>query len=107
MTGVGTDTPGTPATAGAGPSRHGGNRHVRAGDDDRERTAQALQQHMVAGRLSTEEFHERTDAAYAARTLADLDALLADLPKLADPMPVPLDTPGPPRRRGLFGGWRG
>jgi len=53
---------------------------VRASDADRERTATLLREHHAEGRLTAEEFHERLDGAYAAKTLGDLDALLADLP---------------------------
>ena len=53
---------------------------IRASDADRDRVAAALQEHYAAGRLSREEFDQRVDAAMAARTLDDLDALLADLP---------------------------
>jgi hypothetical protein len=53
---------------------------MRASDADRDRVAALLQEHRAAGRLTAEEFDERVDAALAARTLGDLDALLADLP---------------------------
>ena len=52
---------------------------IRASDDDRDRTA-ALREHHAVGRLSVEEFNERLDKVYAARTIGDLDELLADLP---------------------------
>lgn len=39
-----------------------------------------LHEHTVAGRLTSEEYEERLDAVYAARTRADLDALRTDLP---------------------------
>ncbi len=53
---------------------------MRVSDDDRERIADELREHMVAGRLSQEELEERLDLAYKARTRADLDGLRADLP---------------------------
>jgi hypothetical protein len=53
---------------------------IRASDADRERTAAALREHLVAGRLTPEEFDERLDKAFAARTLGDLENLMADLP---------------------------
>jgi hypothetical protein len=53
---------------------------IRASDADRDRVAAALQEHYAAGRLSAEEFDQRVDAAMAARTLDELDRLLADLP---------------------------
>jgi hypothetical protein len=53
---------------------------LRASDAERERTATLLRDHAVAGRLTPEELDERLDAAYAARTVGELDALLHDLP---------------------------
>lgn len=53
---------------------------IRASDDDRHRVVDALQRHTEAGRLSLDEFTERVDSAYAARTLADLAAVTRDLP---------------------------
>ena len=58
----------------------GGNRGTRASDADRDRIAAALGDHHAAGRLTLEEFHERLDRAYAAKTLGELDDLMADLP---------------------------
>jgi cobalamin biosynthesis protein CbiG len=55
---------------------------LRASDADRERTVALLSEHLAAGRLTAEEFQERLDAAYAARTLGQLDELLADLPAI-------------------------
>lgn len=53
---------------------------IRASDADRDRTAEFLREHLAAGRLTEEEFSERLDKAYAAKTLGELDELLADLP---------------------------
>ena len=53
---------------------------IRASDADRDRTAALLREHHAAGRLTAEEFNERLDKAYAAKTLGDLDQLLPDLP---------------------------
>jgi DUF1707 SHOCT-like domain len=53
---------------------------IRASDADRDRTAAMLREHHAAGRLTAEEFNERLDKTYAAKTLGDLDELLADLP---------------------------
>jgi hypothetical protein len=39
-----------------------------------------LREHMLAGRLTSEEFEDRLGAVYEARTQADLDAVRADLP---------------------------
>jgi Domain of unknown function (DUF1707) len=58
------------------------NPKLRASDADRERTVALLSEHLAAGRLTAEEFQERLDAAYAAKTLGQLDELLADLPAI-------------------------
>jgi Domain of unknown function (DUF1707) len=52
----------------------------RIADADREDVIQALRTHMLDGRLAAEEFEERLGAAHAARTRADLDAAMIDLP---------------------------
>jgi hypothetical protein len=53
---------------------------LRAADADRERVAGELREHMLAGRLSPQEFEERVERAYAATTRGELDALSVDLP---------------------------
>jgi Domain of unknown function (DUF1707) len=53
---------------------------IRASDEDRDRVATLLREHHAVGRLTAEEFNERLDKVYAARTMGDLDVLLADLP---------------------------
>jgi hypothetical protein len=55
---------------------------IRAADEDRERVATALRTHCEAGRLTIDELEERLAAAYAAKTLGELDALMTDLPAL-------------------------
>lgn len=64
---------------------------LRASDADRERVVGRLRQQVGEGRLTLEEFSERSTAAYQARTLGDLDALTEDLPAPApaDPKPAP------------------
>jgi Domain of unknown function (DUF1707) len=59
-----------------------GDPRIRASDADRDRTAALLREHLAAGRLTAEEFNERLDKAYAAKTLGELDQLLADLPSI-------------------------
>jgi hypothetical protein len=56
-------------------------RSVRASDADRERAAAQLSAQAAEGRLTPQELDERLEAAYAARTQADLDRLVADLPQ--------------------------
>ena len=53
---------------------------VLASDHDRERAIASLREHLAAGRLTLEEYTERMSAALAARTTADLDAPLRELP---------------------------
>jgi hypothetical protein len=69
-------TLGVPAGAGSG---------TRASDAERDRAVEALRRHHADGRLSTDELEERTERAYAATTLGDLDQLFADLPRLRSP----------------------
>jgi hypothetical protein len=55
-------------------------RSLRASDDERERAAERLRLGTAEGRLSVDELGQRLDAVYAARTVAELDRLLTDLP---------------------------
>jgi hypothetical protein len=57
-----------------------GDPRLRASDADRDKTAALLREHHAVGRLTPEEFDERLDQALSAKTIGDLDALLADLP---------------------------
>lgn len=61
---------------------------MRASDRDRDRTAEQLREHHAAGRLDAEEFADRLDKVYQARTIGDLDELTADLPSI-DRYPLP------------------
>jgi hypothetical protein len=61
---------------------------LRVSDTDRDEVAVALREHAVAGRLTLDEFSERIDRAYAARTGADLEAVTSDLPELAGRPPA-------------------
>jgi TM2 domain-containing membrane protein YozV len=68
-------------------------RSIRIGTAERELAVKALGDHFAQGRLNPEEFEERTTAAYAARTVQDLDRLFDDLPAPAGPYPTgPLPT---------------
>jgi hypothetical protein len=55
-------------------------RGVRASDEDREQLIAELNEHLVAGRLDTDELERRVQAAYSASTTGELDALRSDLP---------------------------
>jgi hypothetical protein len=59
-----------------------GDPRIRASDADRDRVATLLREHHAAGRLTAEEFHERMEQALDAKTLGELDGLLADLPAI-------------------------
>ena len=53
---------------------------MRAGDADRERLVEQLREHHAAGRLTLDEFDERMQKAYAAKTYGELRTLTRDLP---------------------------
>jgi hypothetical protein len=55
---------------------------ILASDAERERTVAVLQEAVVDGRLTLEEFSGRVELAHAARTDQDLAALGADLPAI-------------------------
>ncbi|MFF2654042.1 DUF1707 domain-containing protein [Streptomyces sp. NPDC058045] len=61
---------------------------LRASDADRERVAEQLREAMAEGRLDLEEFGERLDQAYRARTYGELAPLTRDLPGAGGPAPV-------------------
>jgi hypothetical protein len=92
---------------------------MRASDADRDRVASMLREHHAAGRLTADEFQERLDATFAAKTLGDLDKLMTDLPgidlyHLPDSSVGHGPQPGPPAAghgrmssawRGAWGSW--
>ncbi|WP_326787518.1 DUF1707 SHOCT-like domain-containing protein [Streptomyces sp. NBC_00151] len=53
---------------------------LRASDADRERVAEQLRDALAEGRLDMEEFEERLEATYAARTYGELTPITRDLP---------------------------
>ena len=55
--------------------------NIRAADADRERTAERLRKSHAEGRLDIEEFQERLDQCYKAKTLGELGGLVRDLPR--------------------------
>jgi hypothetical protein len=89
--------------------RAGDNDRLRAADNDRQWVADRLRIALNQGRLGLVEYDERLRVAYAARTYAELDALLDDLPPgsvravapTADqaPAPVPAAAPRPAAKR--------
>jgi hypothetical protein len=68
---------------------------LRASDADREGVAEALRGHLLAGRLSPDEFEQRIEDAYTAKTLDELRSVTRDLPAAGLPQPA--------RRRSLPG----
>jgi hypothetical protein len=84
---------------------------IRASDSDREHVVEILRDAYAAGRLTLEEFDERTTAAFSARTWGTLRELTGDLPQeprlglqpepartTAAPEHRPPAVQGPPRR---------
>ena len=84
-------------------------RPIRASDQERESVVDVLRDAFTDGRLTFDEFEERTASAYAAKTWTQLQELTSDLPaqpllgaglhqwpQAARPQAVP--PPGPPRR---------
>jgi hypothetical protein len=53
---------------------------LRASDTDRERVAEHLRDALAEGRLDMEEFEERLEATYKARTYGELTPITRDLP---------------------------
>lgn len=70
-------------------------------DADRERTVAVLRDDLLAGRLTLEEFSERVETAYRARTGQDLVLARADLPVVGRPLP---SRRGPTRVTAAFFG---
>lgn len=64
---------------------------LRVSDADRERTVAVLRMHHSDGRLTFDEFTERVEDAYRARTQADLTRTLRELPEQ--------ESVQPPQRR--------
>jgi class 3 adenylate cyclase len=74
---------------------------VRISDAERDGVVELLRRHCADGRLSLDEFADRAGAAYAARSRADVEPLLADLPPITT-RPEPSETaasPSAPKRR--------
>ena len=73
---------------GPGDRPNGGyGRRMRASDADRAATAERLRQHYTEGRLDAQEYDERIERCYAAKTVDELDDLFMDLPRAASREP--------------------
>ncbi|MEV6111022.1 DUF1707 domain-containing protein [Streptomyces sp. NPDC052109] len=78
---------------------------LRASDADRERVAEVLRDAVAEGRLDMEEFEERLEAAYSARTYGELAPLTRDLPAAgAATPPPPVSFTKEPARSGSWAG---
>jgi Domain of unknown function (DUF1707) len=62
------------------PSGDSDRKNLRASDQDRQSVAEVLRDAAGDGRLSMNELDERLDAVYAAKTYADLEPIIRDLP---------------------------
>jgi hypothetical protein len=72
---------------------------MRASDTERERVAEVLRDAVAEGRLQMEEFEQRLDAAYKARTHGELEPLVRDLPAPGGAV-APVGAGGAPARTG-------
>ena len=70
---------------------------LRAADRDRDDVAEILREQYAQGRLTMEEYDERSTAAVRARTMGELRALTADLPA-----PTPAEPARPAWSRGTM-----
>ena len=77
------------------PVAGGGQGRMRAADADRDRVAGILGTAYSEGRLSRDEYDARLQSALSARTYADLDHIVTDLPaaQAAGPSPAMVATP--------------
>lgn len=83
--------------------------NVRVGDADREAVAAQLREHYADGRLTLEELNERIDETFAAKTKADLNTVMRDLPLASRPgsgLPY-TGQPGPGQAGWPGPGWHG
>ena len=68
---------------------------VRASDAEREQAGVRCRDAMAEGRLTLDEFSQRMESAYAARTHDELERIVSDLPEPAAALPA---TRGRPSR---------
>ena len=79
---------------------------LRASDADREQVAEVLRDALAEGRLDMEEFEERLEATYKARTYKELAPITRDLPA-PGVTPPPVPTVSMVKRPAGAGGWAG
>jgi len=83
---------------------------LRIGDRERDAVAAELREHFAHGRLSLDEFNQRLDATFAAKTQGDLTRITADLPHIrSGGGPLPSSRTGSARQlaSGPPLGWSG
>src|SRR5436190_1698862 len=66
-------------------------------DADRDRVADILREALAEGRLTADEHAERVDGVYRAKTHADLEPLVRDLPGAHTPRRSTAPAPAPNR----------
>jgi predicted TIM-barrel fold metal-dependent hydrolase len=71
---------------------------IRVSDSERERAVRQLRQHLADGRLDMDEFAERMELVYEAKTNVDLDEALHQLPFVSVDVAI-LTSPNPLERR--------
>jgi Domain of unknown function (DUF1707) len=76
-------------------------RELRASDSDRDRIAAVLRDAAGDGRLSLEELDERLSAVYAAKTYAELEPVVSDLPDSGAGPSVPITRDAPTSSTGI------
>jgi len=74
---------------------------LRIGDAEREAVSAELREHYAQGRLTDDEFRQRLDAVFAAKTQRDLQHITSDLPHVR-PDSVPLPSAGVRRPSGYL-----
>lgn len=77
---------------------------MRASDAERERVAETLREAVAEGRLEMDEFEQRLDATYKARTHGELEPLVSDLPVPGTAV-APLGASSPVRTPGTAVDW--
>jgi Domain of unknown function (DUF1707)/Domain of unknown function (DUF4190) len=84
------------------PETSGEQGRIRAADADRDRVAEILGTAYTEGRLSRDEYDVRLESALSARTYADLDRVVTDLPAAQPAVPASaVPVPAPARTNGL------
>ena len=72
------------------PSLGGERGTMRAADADRDRVVELLNMAFSEGRLAKDEYDDRLENTFAARTYADLDQIVADLPIAPATVVIPM-----------------